>query len=282
MARFRRSSASPSPLKPGSSRAGSPCPTAPARGAPLSPGRSPATPGTATGSRLPQPPPQKACRKRRGRSIAASTCTCNPRRQKRLRDPNEATPLLSPRPGPPARVGTHCSMEAEVSSCCCSRLFSCLSPSVSKSSRSTSSLPRLLLTLLSRGSAQGTPAQRQGSQNAAPPPLPGPAVTLPGPLTSAWPRLSPPPRDYNSRQPPRAAVAAGGGRARAGIAGNCSAGGPSAAWRRGAMAEPRSPGPEQGKSADSNKVCDVLWSGGSSLLFRRIIMYGRLGGGEKK
>lgn len=57
-----------------------------------------------------------------------------------------------------------------MSSCCCRRLFSCLSPSVSKSSRSTSSLPRLLLTLLSRGSAQGTPAQRQGSQNAAPPP----------------------------------------------------------------------------------------------------------------
>lgn len=165
------------------------------------------------------------------------------------------TPLLPPPPRTPCRVGTHCSMEAEVSSCCCRRLFSCLSPSVSKSSRSTSSLPRLLLTLLSRGSAQGAPAQRQGSQNAAPPPPPGPAVTPPGPLTSAWPRLSSPARDYNSRQPPRAAVAAGGGRARAGVAGNCSAVGPSAAWRRGAMAEPRSPGPEQGKSDDSNKIC---------------------------
>lgn len=104
-ARFRRSSASPSLPNPGSSRAGSPCPTAPALGAPLSPGRSPATPGTATGSGLPQPPPQKACRKQRGRSIAASTCTCNPKRQKRLRDPSEAIPLLPPPTGPPAGWG---------------------------------------------------------------------------------------------------------------------------------------------------------------------------------
>lgn len=90
--------ASPSPPKRGSSRAGSPGPRAPAHGAPQSLCRSPAGPGTATGSGLLRPPPRKACRKPRGQSIAASTCTCNPKRQKCLRDPSpgEVTPLPSP------------------------------------------------------------------------------------------------------------------------------------------------------------------------------------------
>lgn len=61
-------------------------------------------------------------------------------------------------------------MEAEVSSCCCRRLFSCLSPSVSSSSSSTSSLHTLLLTLLrtKRRSAHGRAAA------ASPPPAPEP------------------------------------------------------------------------------------------------------------
>lgn len=70
------------------------------------------------------------------------------------------------RRAPPA--GTHRSMEAEVSSCCCRRLFSCLSPSVSSSSSSTSSLHTLLLTLrrTKRRSARGRAAPA--------PPLRGP------------------------------------------------------------------------------------------------------------
>lgn len=160
--------APPSPQR-GSSIGRSRGPTAPTPAAPRSPCRFPAALGTAIRSARPPPPPRTVCRTPPEQSTAAWTYTWSREQHNRRQlsgagqeGPRRAVPCRAP----PA--GTHRSMEAEVSSCCCRRLFSCLSPSVSSSSSSTSSLHTLLLTLrrTKRRSARGRAAPA--------PPLRGP------------------------------------------------------------------------------------------------------------